>query len=67
MKPITTGVISILFILFFCTNIIGQKNETWVQVKSTELNQDFGYVWMYNNTPDESHKNCKGLTYTLFK
>ena len=30
------------------------------KVKSAELTQPFGYVWNYINSPDVSHKKCKG-------
>ena len=46
-------------ILFFCNNIVAQKNEAWHLVKTPELTQYFGYVWSYNNSPDETRKKCK--------
>lgn len=50
----------ITLIILFSNVIISQKNQTWYQIKTPDLSQPFGYVWNYTNTPDESHKKCKG-------
>jgi hypothetical protein len=52
--------IPLISLLFLVSSSFGQKNKTWNQVKSAELTQPFGYVWNYINSPDVSHKKCKG-------
>ena len=52
---------TLLAFILLCSNaIFSQQNQTWYQIKTPNLNQPFGYVWNYTNTPDESHKKCKG-------
>lgn len=60
----------ILFLNVFLFSLIlgnsfSQQTETWTLVKAIELSQPFGHVWEYNNTPDESHKTCKGHEHSV--
>lgn len=52
--------INAIFCFLLLGNSFSQQTEAWTLVKATELNQPFGHVWEYNNTPDENHKAYKG-------
>ena len=60
MKNLALHIISVSIILLFCNNVFSQKNQTWQQITTPELTQNFGYTWNYINIHDESHKQCKG-------